>query len=69
MQETIQKELEIYSKKLNTSLNPPTYQNQFGLKGQLEELLGKTDFKNELEKVNITIGIVISVLLLLFVFI
>jgi hypothetical protein len=69
MQETIQNEIEIHSQKFNISLNPKIYPNTSSLKGQLEELLGKTDFKNKLEKVNLTIGIVISVILLLFVFI
>jgi hypothetical protein len=52
--------------RFNSSLYHPTDLTNYNLKEQLEELIGPTDFKSNLEKVNLSIGIIISAMLLIF---
>ena len=50
------------------SIASQTYKNNYSLKDQLDHLIGPSNFNHKLEKVNLTIGIIVSSMLLLFFF-
>jgi hypothetical protein len=73
MQELLEKRIEIIRnpvKEMASSQNISKYSpNSYNLKEQLDQLIGPTNFNYKLEKVNLTIGIIVSSMLLLFFFI
>jgi preprotein translocase subunit SecF len=75
MEELLEKQMGILKTPLketenrkNVSINSQTNKNGYNLKEQLDQLIGPSDFNYKLEKVNLTIGIIVSSMLLLFFF-
>ncbi len=52
----------------NLSFNSSLTKNNYNLKEQLEELIGPIDFTSRLEKVNLSIGIIVSAVVVLLLF-
>lgn len=64
MKESLEKQIEI----VKTPIGETVTGHSYNLKEQLDQLIGPTDFKYKLEKVNLTIGIIVSSMLLFFFF-
>jgi hypothetical protein len=70
MQELLEKKLlKVTEDEKNISLASQTFNNSQSPKERLDQLLGPINFNYKLEKVNLTIGIIVSSMLLLFFFI
>ncbi|HSP87346.1 MAG TPA: hypothetical protein VLN45_04385 [Ignavibacteriaceae bacterium] len=73
MQELLKKQMDLPRFQSNESKNSPNFPvyvaTTCNLKEQLDQLIGPANFKYQLEKVNLTIGIIISSMLLFLFFI
>jgi hypothetical protein len=71
MQELLEKQMGISKTLIKETENGKSFSitsHSSSLKEQLDQLLGPTNFNYKLEKVNLTIGIIVSSMLLLFFF-